>query len=172
MTIRKNLPSLTFERAYELFEFFPDTGEILRKTASRGRRNAGKPAGWVSGTGYRMVSIDGESILVHRLCWFMVHGLWPDGEIDHKNHIRLDNRISNLRDVTHQQNSQNTRAVKSGKKHGATLAGANWDTYSGRWKSSICVQGKHKHLGRFDSEHEAHAAYVDAKRKLHEGSLI
>lgn len=37
--------------------------------------------------------------------------------------------------------------------------GVTWDKASNKWKSQIIINGKKKHLGRFDSEIEAHHAY-------------
>ena len=108
---------------------------------------------------------------MHRVAWLITHGEWPGGVIDHKNQKKLDNRLENLRDVTRQANTQNNRLRKTGKKYGSSLAGANWDAHAGRWKSSICVNGKHRHLGRFDTEQEAHDAYLAAKQHLHEGCV-
>jgi hypothetical protein len=45
--------------------------------------------------------------MAHRLVWFVVHGKFPDGDIDHINGNRSDNRIENLRDVTRRANLQN-----------------------------------------------------------------
>lgn len=45
---------------------------------------------------------------LHRLIWMEANGQIPSGyEIDHINTVRDDNRISNLRIMTHQENSNN-----------------------------------------------------------------
>ncbi|MGL9722094.1 HNH endonuclease signature motif containing protein [Symbiopectobacterium sp.] len=45
----------------------------------------------------------------HRLAWIYVYGVEPDGEIDHINGIRSDNRICNFRIVDDKQNARNRR---------------------------------------------------------------
>lgn len=40
------------------------------------------------------------------------------------------------------------------------------------WKASICTGGKRTHLGLFKTIEQAEAAYLDAKRRLHEGCSI
>ncbi|RKM32205.1 HNH endonuclease signature motif containing protein [Moraxella catarrhalis] len=64
-------------------------------------------AGTKNSAGYRVISLFGKRYLEHRLAWFYVHGEMPKHEIDHINQIRDDNRISNLRQVTHSENQRN-----------------------------------------------------------------
>lgn len=46
----------------------------------------------------------------HRLVWETFNGKIPAGlEIDHKNHNRHDNKLSNLRLVTHSENCRNKK---------------------------------------------------------------
>lgn len=160
---------ITAIRARNLFAYCADTGAFVRRITTSRQAPAGTAPGWVNRAGYLIITVDGASVLAHRLAWLMIHGAWPNGVIDHINQNKLDNRLANLRDVTRQVNTQNNRLKKLGKLHGAKLAGANWDKYAGRWKASICIGGRHKHLGRFDTEQEAHEAYLSAKRRLHEG---
>lgn len=42
----------------------------------------------------------------HVIIWFWWYGIWPE-EIDHENGCPWDNKISNLRNVTHQENCKN-----------------------------------------------------------------
>lgn len=56
--------------------------------------------------------------LVHRLVWEAFNGEIPEGmEIDHINTIRDDNRLENLRLVTHKENCNNPISVENYKKH-------------------------------------------------------
>jgi hypothetical protein len=80
--------------------------------------------------------------------------------------VRSDNRLENLREVSQQVNCQNRR-----KAHGVSgLLGAH--PHQGRFSSSIRYGGKNHYLGIFDTAEEAHAAYLEAKRKHHEGSTL
>src|SRR5690606_29052356 len=69
----------------------------------------GREAGGKQGGGYLRFSVDGKHYLAHRLAWLYVHGKWPSDQIDHINGDRSDNRIDNLRDVTHAENRRNTK---------------------------------------------------------------
>jgi len=82
----------------------------------------------------------------------------PDGmDVDHINHNRLDNRKSNLRIVTRQQNHFNRSKVK----------GYIWNKSSKKWQAYIVINRKKIHLGYFDTEEEARNAYLLAKEKYH-----
>lgn len=52
------------------------------------------------------------------------------------------------------------------------LLGAHFDKTKGRWLASITLNYKHKHLGYFATPELAHAAYLKAKRLMHEGCTI
>lgn len=64
------------------------------------------PVGTVRKDGYIAAAVKGKQYLLHRLAFFYVNGYMPV-EIDHINGIRSDNRISNLREVDHKENTRN-----------------------------------------------------------------
>lgn len=145
------------------FVYDPATGHFTRVEG----RKLGL-AGAINNLGYRLIGIVGKKYRAHRLAWLYVHGAWPTGEIDHINGIRDDNRIENLRDVSNRVNQQNRRkALKSGS---TGLLGVS-PTKRG-FKAAISLNKASRYLGRFDTAEEAHAAYVDAKRELHEGCTL
>lgn len=60
----------------------------------------------VTTTGYRSIQIFERNYREHQLIWFFHHAVWAK-YLDHVNHIRDDNRIVNLREVTKAENSRN-----------------------------------------------------------------
>jgi HNH endonuclease len=116
-----------------------------------------------------VIMLDGKNYKAHRLIWLYVTGSWPVNCIDHINGDPYDNRFDNLRDVTHQVNLQNIRKASRQKKR-SSLLGAFRN--HNKWMSRIKVNGKDKYLGNFETEEEAHAAYLAAKRKYHIGCTI
>jgi hypothetical protein len=79
-----------------------------------------------------------------------------DLEVDHIDRCRSNNEISNLRMVTPSQNLHNTDAK-----------GCSFDKTINKWKAKICVNYKQKHIGYYDTEEEAHQAYLKAKKLYH-----
>lgn len=57
--------------------------------------------------GYINVTCNNKSYTAQRVAWELFYGVEPQGDIDHINSIRDDNRITNLRDVTHRENMKN-----------------------------------------------------------------
>lgn len=92
----------------EYLSYNPDTGILTWVKRPSKTIHIGTQAGNVSkATGYRTVSLKGKTYQAHRLAWYLYHGEMPKGQIDHINHIRDDNRIINLRDVSISDNARN-----------------------------------------------------------------
>jgi len=72
----------------------------------------------------------------------------------------------NLRIVTAKQNSWNTRL---GRGQGESeYKGVHRDKNKGKWRASIYIDNKSRHLGWFENEREAATAY-DTAAKKHRG---
>ena len=155
---------LTAEWLRELLSYSPDTGEF-RWRVSLGTARAGSVAGTRQNKGYWCIKISGRAYLAHRLVWLYVHGKWPDEQIDHRNGVRDDNRIANLREATDSQNKQNRHQARVGTKTG--LLGTSWCERDKRFVATIWVGGKNTRIGGYHTAEEAHAAYLEAKRKFH-----
>ncbi len=148
--------ALTVERLKELLDYDPLTGVFRWRHMRTGVPKPGMAAGSVD-EGYRRISVDGIVHRAHRLAWLYMTGAWPAGEIDHENRVRDDNRFINLRDATHGQNRMNSRGhAVSG------LKGATFHKKVKRWYAQAKWDGKHRHLGYFDTAEEAHDAYCRA----------
>lgn len=153
----------------ELFSYDENTG-ILTRLVTRCTRNAvaGDAITRTDRHGYVVVSISHKTILAHRIAWAMCTGAWPEGDIDHMNGIKHDNRFCNLRDVSRKLNLQNQKRAHKDSKTG--LLGVR-QGYKGSFYSIIYHNGATKHLGTFKTPEAAHAAYLTAKQVLHEGAL-
>jgi len=107
------------------------------------------------GDGYKHGSLMGKKCLAHRVVWFLHHGSWPDDQVDHINGDRSDNRIENLRAVSNLVNGRNRRKSV---RNSSGITGVYWCPEQSKWRASICVDGKLKHLGRFDTIEAAASA--------------
>lgn len=91
----------------------------------------------------------------------------PGQIVDHINGNGLDNRRSNLRFVTAQQNRMNS--VKPRLENATSIyKGVHYEKggkRKKRWRARIDANGKKKHLGRFATEIEAAEAYDTAARE-------
>lgn len=163
----KPLPSLA--RIKEVLALDPSTGALTWRAMISKRAPVGTVVANKSSKGYIRVGIDGENYFAHRIVWLMYHGVAPSLFIDHINGIKTDNRPANLREGTHFQNMGNQRCARRNK---VGLMGAYWAPNKKKWVSAICVHGKSLKLGAFESEELAHAAYINAKRELHEFCTI
>lgn len=123
--------------------------------------------GGVAGTaqhGYVRIAILGTFYYAHRLAWLYMQGRWPVDQIDHINGVRSDNRWVNLREATNSTNQQNLRKAKKHNQQGLLGVTKNRRGFSAR----IRTNGVTKHLGTYRTIELAHAAYIQAKRNIHE----
>lgn len=155
-------PELTRERLCELLDYNPETGVFSRRS-SRGGVKAGTPAGRIQTDGYRQILIDGKHYLAHRLVWFWHHGKWPDHEIDHIDHDKLNNRIENLRDVERHVNIANRRSYNA-----SGFKGVSKKTKGpGFFARLTRIDGTTDYLGVFDTAEAAHDAFKAAHVEHH-----
>lgn len=94
-----------------------------------------------------------RTIFFHQL----ILGIYDDLEIDHFNGNGLDNRIENLRIVTHQENQNNQRKRKT--KTSSKYIGVHFCKTQNKWVAMSTYKNKTKNIGRFENEVEAAIAY-------------
>ena len=154
---------ITADLVRKLFAYDPLTGIVTRRINRCSIAREGAVVGTLSTRGYLRVHIGSRAYQLHRVIWLHVHGRWPLDLIDHINGITADNRLDNLREATHAENSRYKRH-RSGCK--APYKGI-MRTRSGRWQAQICLHGKNHGLGTFDTPELAHATYVSAAKKFY-----
>lgn len=160
----------------EMFTYDPLDGRLTWKERPRNHfptqrgyrvfvsRFHGKPAGTINTVGYRQVIVNMKPLLEHRIIWEMHHGPIPDGlQLDHRNGVRHDNRLENLRLATPSQNMINRSFISE---HGQ---GIKFDKRAKKrpWSARVTVKRKTYHLGMFATKEEAAAAQERAAKDLH-----
>ena len=142
------------------YEYFPNTGEILNKR-SYGKAVKGAYAGSNNKKlGYKMLWLNRKLQYAHRLIWETYRGVIPDGfQVDHIDGNGFNNKLSNLRVVSHKTNGRNQK-MKSTNKSGVT--GVSRTSYN-TWQARITVNRKSLHLGCFADKISAINARKDAE---------
>lgn len=158
----------TAEYLRSILDYEPETGLFVwRVQMSNAAPKAGTFAGRRNASrGYAEIGVGGKLYRAHRLAWLHVTGHWPDSHLDHVNGNRSDNRWSNLRLATRQQNNWNRGKGKNNK---SGFKGVSFDRPSSKWKAQICVNYTKISLGLFDTPIEASACYQGAAELLHGG---
>ena len=117
-------------------------------------------------TGYNIIGVgqtDNNNLklyLRHRLLAYAFLNLDIENSkicIDHIDGDRLNNNINNLRIVNHQQNCFNRTTAK----------GYTYNRQTDKYIAYICRDYKTIYLGTYDTEEEAHQAYLQAKIIYH-----
>lgn len=162
--------ALTAERLRDVLLYDKGSGLFTWKKPRNNFVKAGDSAGAFNQDGYLIIMVDGRSYGAARLAWLYMTGEWPKFEIDHKDTVRTNNCWGNLRDVSHAVNGQNRRKAPRTSQSG--VLGAHLMARNGKYASHIRVNKKLINLGVFDTAEQAGRAFIDAKRKLHEGNTL
>jgi hypothetical protein len=152
--------TLTAERLRCLLRYDAKQGRMFRRVAT-GSQPAGSEAGSPNKAGYIYVSLGGRTYRRGRLAWLYSKGVWPL-QADHKNGVKDDDRLSNLREASQAQNNQNVR--------GHSLCGVKGVSFNRRrktkpWDARIYANDRDNFLGCFATKAEAAAAYEAAAEK-------
>ena len=176
---RKYLPSPELLR--KLLRYEPETGKLFwekRDPSDFNNNKAQNPQhtckSWnsqyagrqaftsVNAKGYNQSNIFASNFEAHRVCWAIFFAAYPEGEIDHINGIKTDNRIRNLRDVTSSENKMNRGKQKN---NTSGVTGVMWFTPANLWTARIMHNKKVIDLGYFRNFEDAVLARRKAEKK-------
>jgi hypothetical protein len=106
--------------------------------------------------------IGGRSYYLHRVIWLLVHGEWPE-TVDHIDGDRSNNRLANLRSVSHLENMKNCRRSV---RNTSGITGVSFRSADQTWIAYITQDGKRVHLGTFSAMDEAVSARKIAEKQF------
>jgi len=131
---------------------------IPKKAAIRGTKS--QPRAWFH---VKMHEKD-INISISRLVWTIFMGTIPEELwVDHINRNPLDNRLCNLRLVIPSQNNHNSKIPK---KYTNPHRGVYFCNTKKRWRVTLSVNSKRRHLGYFKDKEKAINRYVSESDKL------
>lgn len=151
---------ITQEELKRLLNYDPETG-IFTWKEDRFSDREGKVAGCKHKlTGYIQIKVFGKMYKGHRLAWLYVYGEFPT-MLDHKNRIKHDNRIANLRVATRSENNFNVSLSNS------TTGVRGVCKYGKKYRAQIKKEGKHYYLGNYLTLEEAKKVWEEKAKELY-----
>lgn len=152
---------LTQDTLKQKLSYNQTTGEFTWNSGSFKGKVAGCICGSLPNQGYWEITLDNKRYRAHRLAWLYMYGTFPDKVIDHIDHNRTNNAITNLREADIHINSKNkTRYITNRTGYpGVSEHGKNW-------KARIGVNGTKVLLGVFPTFEEAVAAKKAGEKLL------
>lgn len=137
----------------------PVTGDLIWVKKRGGESKLNTPVACFDIGGYRRVHINGKTYKAHIICWLLYYKDLPTQMIDHVNRNPGDNRINNLRGVSRSENGRNTDRIDEGH-----LVGAY--PYYNKWVSRLTYNKQRYYVGLFNTQQEAHEAYLCKLKNL------
>jgi len=146
---------------HALFLYNEEDGLLTAKHNSTSRVK-GATVGWLTSAGYIRFKHDKREWFAHRVIYVMCYGSIPyELEVDHKNRIRSDNRLFNLRAVTRLVNGQN---IKQDDWTGVRLL------ENGKYRSDVMFKGKWYTAGMHFTFEDAYLSRQLLRESLYNGS--
>lgn len=162
-------PHITHKTLIETFNYENSTGIFRWAEKATKKALIGKVAGSFDNDGYRQIKINKRVYREHRLAWFYVYGEMPNGFlIDHRNGIKSDNRINNLRLSTPSENMRNQTKHFDG---GSGFKGVTFNKTAKKWQAHCWANGKQNYLGVYLTPELASDVYISFAKK-HHGSFF
>jgi hypothetical protein len=149
---------LTQQELKQKLHYDPETG-VFHWRDKEGNIKKEKEAGCITANGYIHIGLNKQQYKAHRLAFLYMTGSFPEGTVDHINRVKSDNRFSNLREATQQQNCFNVGITKRNK---TGFKGVSWSKQRNKYLAHCSINGKDTHLGLFLTAEEAYHAYCKA----------
>ena len=143
---RKPKGGVTQALLQKFYTYDEVTGELSHRLPQHGKE-IGDVIGSLTNTGYLAMAIDSTNYLVHRIIWMYVHGYMPE-QVDHIDHVKTNNALINLREVTNTINSKNASLSKNSS---TRVNGVSFNKTRNKYRAYITVNRKQINLGSFST---------------------
>lgn len=145
----------------DYLDYNPESGVFLWKVSRKGTKGKGKEAGTKTNKGYVDVCLFGKKFGLHRIAFSLMGEEIPD-YVDHVNGIKSDNRWTNLRPATVNQNAYNMkeRGARSGYRN------VYYDP-RGKKNYHVCmkINSNRIHGGYFSTAEEANKVAIEMRKQ-------
>jgi hypothetical protein len=155
------LKMLTQEEIRGLFRY--EDGNLFRNHYVHGGASAGSIVGRLDNYGYRRVTINKKTYKLHRIIFLYHHGYIPENDVDHIDQNPLNNRIENLREVSHSCNMRNSKMRVD---NTSGIKGVYFHKQTQKWMARIDINNKTSFIGVFSDFTEAVAHRLAAEQCL------
>lgn len=155
---------MNLSRLKEVLSYDSGSGNLYWKECLSPVAQVGSVAGTLQSNGYITVGLDGKILRAHRIAWALHYNNQPPKLIDHKNRVKSDNRIDNLRSTTVVDNAYNQGLAKNNK---SGIKGVSWDNTRNKWRATCSVSGVRSNLGYYDTIEQASKAVATFRRLNH-----
>lgn len=162
--IPSNMTLLGFK---ESFVYDPISGILLRKINEFEKTKYKRMKSSVARKGYLYIKYKNISYTGTRIIWFLFYGNYPEKHmyVDHIDGNTFNNKIYNLRLVTHSGNGRNRVEHRKGSHFGVTkrkfTSLRKWEVSLPRIVNNI-RHGKNRYVGIYKTKREAIAALQNA----------
>lgn len=169
MKINPEKHNLQKEDIDKLVKYDPITGEMRRILKIHPKSGKYYPCDdLVTGSnnrGYKWLKMKGHMYLVHRLAFVIMTGNHPNGEVDHIDGNRQNNKWENLRDCSPlaQSRNQGLRKDNTSGVRGVNYNNCKTNRSAKRWVARISHNGERILLGNFHTFAEAVAVRKQAE---------
>lgn len=144
---------LTQAELKDQLAYDPRSGAFKWLVDKPGGLQRGTRAGYITDRNFRRISVFDKEFRASHLAWLYVTGELPEYRIKHIDGNTLNDRFENLQEI---------------KRRKGALSGTTRSRH--KWQARIIVKGKRIALGSYDTEQEAHQAYLAAEQKYRTAS--
>lgn len=137
----------------DYLHYDPDSGKLYWIKPKSNVNKVGDLAGNKVKSGYLALMYNGQTHYCHRIAWYLYHDEWPEKHLDHIDRDKTNNKITNLREVSHRRNCHNKEVFNGG---------VYFSSQKNKWHSQIRLGKIKKHLGFYSDKSIAQKAYQEA----------